>query len=59
LTGKPSLVKLAKSITDKWFRVIYSIKDTYNDNFDSQYRDMQKKLDKIRESNAPDEEEEL
>jgi TFIIS helical bundle-like domain len=51
LAGIPSLQGLAKRIIEKWSRLIYGIKSHYADGLDDYeegYKNLQKRLDKIR-----------
>lgn len=50
LANMPAVKPLAKAITDKWSRIIYSINTKYDaeGNYDSEYRILQKKLENAK-----------
>lgn len=54
LANMPAMRPLAKSITDKWSRIIYQINTKYDPEgeYDCEYRQLQKKLDNVKQVHA-------
>lgn len=58
IANMPSVRRLAKSILDKWNRMIFQINTSYDaeGNHDAGYRSYQDKLDKMRKKNQKNDE---